>query len=122
MFLPVHVAQAQVKGGRLVVLAAAGARRSALAPEVPTLAELGYGGVDADLWYGMLAPAATPREIVVKVNADMIKALALPEVKSALAAQGMEIAPSSPEEMAALMRSDATRWALVVKRAGIKAE
>ena len=58
MFLPVHVAQAQVKGGRLVVLAAAGARRSALAPEVPTLAELGYGGVEADLWYGMLAPAA----------------------------------------------------------------
>jgi tripartite-type tricarboxylate transporter receptor subunit TctC len=122
MFLPVHVAQAQVKGGRLVVLAAAGARRSALAPEVPTLAELGYGGVDADLWYGMLAPAGTPRDIIVKINADMTRALALPEVKSALAAQGMEIAPSSPEEMAALMRSDAARWAAVVKRAGIKAE
>ena len=122
MFLPVHVAQAQVKGGRLVVLAAAGAHRSALAPEVPTLAELGYGGVDADLWYGMLAPAGTPRDIIVKINADMTRALALPEVKSALAAQGMEIAPSSPEEMAALMRSDAARWAAVVKRAGIKAE
>ena len=122
MFLPVHVAMAQVKGGRLVALAAAGERRSSLAPDVPTLAELGYAGVRAELWYGMLAPAGTPREIVVRVHDDMANALALPEVKSALAAQGMEVAPSSPEEMAALMRRDAERWASVVKRAGIKAE
>jgi len=122
MFLPVHVAMAQVKGGRLVVLAAAGDRRSTLAPDVPTLAELGYPNVEADLWYGMLAPAGTPREIVVRVNADMTRALALPEVRAALAAQGMEVAPSSPEDMAALMRSDAARWAGVVRQAGIKAE
>ena len=122
MFLPVHVALAQVKGGRLVVLAAAGTKRSALAPDVPTLAELGYRGVEADLWYGMLAPAGTPREIVVKVDADMTRALALPEVKTALAAQGMEVTTGSPEDMAALMKKDAARWASVVKQAGIKAE
>jgi tripartite-type tricarboxylate transporter receptor subunit TctC len=122
MFLPVHVALAQVKGGRLVVLAAAGTKRSSLAPDVPTLAELGYKGVEADLWYGMLAPAGTPRDIVVKVNSDMTKVLALAEVKTALAAQGMEVTPSSPEDMAALMRQDAARWAAVVKQAGIKAE
>lgn len=122
MFLPVHVAMAQVKGGRLVALAAAGDRRSALAPEVPTLGELGFKGVEADLWYGMLAPAGTPGEIVTRINADLRKALALAEVKTALSAQGMEIAPSSPEEMAALMRKDAARWAAVVKQAGIKAE
>jgi len=122
MFLPVHVAMAQVKGGRLVVLAAAGNRRSTLAPDVPTLAELGYPGVLAELWYGMLAPAATPREIVARIHDDMTKALALHEVKSALAAQGMEVAPSSPEEMATLMRRDAARWAAVVKRQGIKAQ
>ena len=122
MFLPVHVAMAQVKGGRLVALAAAGDKRSTLAPDVPTLAELGYKGVEADLWYGMLAPTGTPADIVAKVNADMRKVLALPEVKSALGAQGMEIAPSSPEEMGALMRRDAARWAAVVKQAGIKAE
>jgi tripartite-type tricarboxylate transporter receptor subunit TctC len=121
MFLPVHVAMAQVKGGRLVALAAAGDQRSSLAPDVPTLAELGYKGVEADLWYGMLAPAGTPAEIVARVNADMRKVLALPEVKSALVAQGMEIAPSSPEEMGALMRRDAARWATVVRQAGIKA-
>jgi tripartite-type tricarboxylate transporter receptor subunit TctC len=122
MFLPVHVAMAQVKGGRLVVLAAAGDRRSTLAPDVPTLAELGYPGIQAELWYGMLAPAGTPREIIARVHDDMVNALALPEVRSALAAQGMEVAPSSPEEMAALMRRDAARWAAVVQRAGIKAE
>ncbi len=122
MFLPVHVAMAQVKGGRLVALAAAGDKRSALAPEVPTLAELGFKGVEADLWYGMLAPAGTPADVVARINADMRKALALPEVKTALGAQGMEIAPSSPEEMATLMRRDAARWAAVVKEAGIKAE
>ena len=122
MFLPVHVAMAQVKGGRLVVLAAAGEHRSTLAPDVPTLAELGYPNVEAELWYGMLAPAGTPHDIVIRVNADMTKALALPEVRSALAAQGMEVAPSSPEDMAALMRRDAARWASVVKQAGIKAE
>jgi len=122
MFLPVHVAMAQVKGGRLVALAAAGDKRSALAPEVPTLAELGFKGVEADLWYGMLAPAGTPADVVARINADMRRALALPEVKTALGAQGMEIAPSSPEEMATLMRRDAARWAAVVKEAGIKAE
>ena len=122
MFLPVHVALAQMKTGRLVVLAAAGAHRSALAPEVPTLAELGYKGVEADLWYGMLAPAGTPRDIITRVDADMTHALEMPEVKNALAVQGMEVAPSSPEEMAALMQRDAARWAAVVKQAGIKAE
>ena len=122
MFLPVHVALAQVKGGRLVVLAAAGEKRTSLAPDVPTLAELGYKGVEADLWYGMLAPAGTPRDIVMKVNADMTRVLAMAEVKTALAAQGMEVTPSSPEDMAALMKKDATRWAAVVKQAGIKAE
>jgi tripartite-type tricarboxylate transporter receptor subunit TctC len=122
MFLPVHVAMAQVRGGRLFALAATGDRRSPLAPDVPTLAELGFKGVEADLWYGMLAPAGTPPEIVARINADMRKALALPEVKNALSAQGMEVAPSSPEEMGALMKKDAARWAAVVKQAGIKGE
>jgi tripartite-type tricarboxylate transporter receptor subunit TctC len=122
MFLPVHVALAQVKSGRLVVLAAAGAHRSALAPDVPTLDELGYKGVEADLWYGMLAPAGTSRDIITRVNADMTRVLEMPEVKNALGVQGMEVAPGSPEEMADLMQRDAARWAAVVRRAGIRAE
>lgn len=122
MFLPVHIAMPQVRGGRLAVLAVAGPRRSALAPDVPTLSELGYHSVDADLWYGMFAPSGTPREIIVKVNADMMQVLAMPEVGGALAAQGMKVAPSSPDEMAALMMRDSGRWAAVIKHAGIKAE
>ncbi|MEO8921530.1 MAG: tripartite tricarboxylate transporter substrate binding protein [Caldimonas sp.] len=122
MFLPVHVALAQVKSGRLVVLAAAGAHRSALAPDVPTLDELGYKGVNADLWYGMLAPAGISRDLVDQINADMTHVLEMAEVKSALSVQGMEVATSSPQEMAALMQRDAARWAAVVKQAGIKAE
>jgi tripartite-type tricarboxylate transporter receptor subunit TctC len=122
MFLPVHVAMAQVKGGRLVVLAAAGNRRSSLAPDVPTLSELGYDGVDADLWYAMMGPKGLRRDIVTRVESDLRAALAKPEVKSALAAQGMEVANGTPEELAALMQRDAARWAAVVKQAGIKAE
>jgi tripartite-type tricarboxylate transporter receptor subunit TctC len=122
MFLPVHVAMAQMKSGRLVVLAAAGAHRSTLAPDVPTLDELGYKGVAADLWYGMLAPAGTSRDIITRINADVSHALEMIEVKNALAVQGMEVAPGSPEEMAELMQRDAARWATVVKEAGIKAE
>jgi len=122
MFLPVHVAMAQVKGGRLVALAAAGNRRSSLAPEVPSLSELGYEGVDADLWYAMMGPRGLRRDIVARVESDMRAALAKAEVKSALAAQGMEVANGTPEELAALMRRDAARWVTVVKQAGIKAE
>ena len=122
MFLPVHVAMAQVKGGRLVALAAAGNRRSSLAPEVPSLSELGHEGVDADLWYAMMGPRGLRRDIVARVESDIRAALAKAEVKSALAAQGMEVANGTPEELAALMQRDAARWVAVVKQAGIKAE
>ena len=122
MFLPVHVAMAQVRGGRLVALAAAGNRRSSLAPEVPNLRELGFDGVDADLWYAMMGPRGLRRDIVARVESDMRAILARAEVKSALAAQGMEVASGTPEELAALMQRDAARWVAVVKQAGIKAE
>ena len=122
MFLPVHVALAQVKSGRLVALAAGGERRSSLAPDVPTLGELGFKGIEADLWYGLLAPAGTPAELIRKINTDLLQALAVPEVKTVLTAQGMEIAPSTAAEMTALMRRDFQRWANVIKRVGIRAD
>jgi tripartite-type tricarboxylate transporter receptor subunit TctC len=70
----------------------------------------------------MLAPAGTSRDIVTRIDADMTHVLEMPEVKSVLGAQGMEVAPGSPEEMAALMRRDEARWATVVREAGIRAE
>jgi len=122
MFLPVHVALPHVRSGRLVALAAAGTRRVSLAPDVPTLAELGFRAVDADLWYGLLGPPGLPAEVVARINRDMRTALALSEVRSTLAAQGMSVNTGSAEEMAALMRADAERWSRVVRTQGIRAQ
>ena len=122
MFLPVHVAITPVKAGRLVALAQGGEKRHPLAPDVPTLAELGLRNANTDIWYALWAPARTPAAIVGRIDEDMQKALAMPDVRDALAKQGMTELTSSPAELKALMESDAVRWAEVVKAAGIKAE
>ena len=122
MFLPVHVAIAQMKAGKLNALATGGAARSPLAPDVPTLAELGLRDADTDVWYALWAPAATPPALITKIDADMQKALAMADVRAVLAQQGMEVLTSTPEQLRARMATDAERWAQVVKAAGIKAE
>jgi tripartite-type tricarboxylate transporter receptor subunit TctC len=122
MFLPVHVAIAHVKAGRLVALAQGGEKRHPLAPEVPTLGELGLRNANTDIWYALWAPARTPAAIVNKIDADMQKALALPDVREALSKQGMQELTSSPAELRTLMADDYARWSEVVKSAGIKAE
>jgi tripartite-type tricarboxylate transporter receptor subunit TctC len=122
MFLPVHVAIPHVKAGKLNALATGGAARSPLAPEVPTLAELGFRDTDTDVWYALWAPAGTPAALTAKIDADMQKVLALPEVRASLTQQGMEVLTSSPEQLREKMNFEAVRWAQVVKAAGIKAE
>ncbi|MFZ3322235.1 MAG: tripartite tricarboxylate transporter substrate binding protein [Usitatibacter sp.] len=122
MFLPVHVAIPFVKAGKLTALATGGARRTNMAPDVPTLGELGFRDADTDVWYAMWAPAGTPAAIVAKIDADMQKALALPDVRGVIAGQGMEVLTSSPAELQSRMQIDAARWAQLVKRAGIQAE
>lgn len=122
MFLPVHVAIAQVKAGKLDALATGGASRSPLAPDVPTLGELGYRDSDTDIWYALWAPAKTPPALVARIDADLQKALAMPDVRDALTQQGMEVTTSTPEELGRRMREDAARWAAVVHGANIKAQ
>ncbi len=122
MFLPVHVAIAHVKAGKLNALATGGAARSPLAPEVPTLAELGYRDTDTDVWYALWAPAGTPAALTAKIDADMQKVLSLPEVRASLTQQGMEVLTSTPGQLRERMSFEAQRWAQVVKAAGIKAE
>jgi tripartite-type tricarboxylate transporter receptor subunit TctC len=122
MFLPVHVAIPHVKAGRLVALGAGGEARHPLARDVPTLAELGLRNANTDIWYALWAPAHTPPAIVARIDADMQKALAMPDVREALARQGMVERTSSPAELRALMQADVARWAEVVRSAGIKAE
>ena len=122
MFLPVHVAIPHVRAGKLNALATGGASRSPLSPDVPTLDELGFRDTDTDVWYALWAPAGTPAAIIAKINADMQKVLAAPEVRAALTQQGMEVLTSTPAELREKMNAEAVRWAQVVKAAGIKAE
>jgi tripartite-type tricarboxylate transporter receptor subunit TctC len=122
MFLPVHVAIAQVKNGKLHALATGGASRSPLAPDVPTLGELGYRDSDTDIWYALWAPAKTPPALIARIDADLQRALAMPDVREVLTHQGMEVVTSTPEELGRRMKDDAARWAAVVHGAHIKAE
>ena len=122
MFLPVHVAITHVKAGKLVALAAGGAERHPLAPDVPTLAELGQRNANTDIWYALWAPARTPASIVNRIQSDLRKALAMPDVREALAKQGMQERDGTPAELRALMDKDFALWADVVRTAGIKSE
>ncbi len=118
---PVAVGQ-HVKAGRLRALAVAGARRTALMPEVPTMKEARVEGVEVPLWFGMLAPAATPRETVRALAAGVAKAANSPDTRKRLLEQGAEPVGNTPEEFDRLLREDVARWAEVVKVSGARAE
>jgi tripartite-type tricarboxylate transporter receptor subunit TctC len=111
---------AHVRGGKLRVLGAASAERNRLLPEVPTFAELGYPKVAVSLWYGLLAPAGTPRPILSKLSQEVTKTLASPDVREKLLAQGAEPMPTTPEAFGRFMQEEMARWAPVVKQAGVK--
>jgi tripartite-type tricarboxylate transporter receptor subunit TctC len=112
----------QLKAGRLKALAVTTARRSALAPELPTLAEMGLPGFDIYTWWGFMAPAGTPNEIIAKWNAEVTRILATPEMKAVFAQQGAEPAPTTPEQFAALIRSEIPKYAKIVKDSGAKVD
>jgi tripartite-type tricarboxylate transporter receptor subunit TctC len=109
-----------VKSGKLRVLAAASAQRNRLLPGVPTFAELGYPKVTVSLWYGLLAPAGTPRPVIDRLNRETRKALEAPDVREKLLAQGAEPMPGSSEAFATFMHEESAKWAPVVKQAGVK--
>jgi tripartite-type tricarboxylate transporter receptor subunit TctC len=111
-----------VKAGKAKALATTGPRRDPFMPEVPTVAELGYAGYQATNWYAYMAPARTPKEIVARLNRELVKALNAPEVKDLLNKQGLEPAPGTPGELARFIESEHKIWGKVVKEAGIKAQ
>jgi len=111
---------AHIRSGKLRVLAAASTQRNRLLPEVPTFAELGYPKVAVSLWYGLLAPAGTPRSVINKLNREIIKALESPDVRERLQAQGAEPMPGTPQAFASFMQEEMAKWAPVVKQAGVK--
>jgi tripartite-type tricarboxylate transporter receptor subunit TctC len=111
-----------VTAGKLRVLAAASPERHRLLPDIPTFAELGLPGMDIALWYGIAAPAGTPRPIVQRLNAELVKILDMPDVRRTLSDQGADIKSGSPEDFGTFMREEQARWGPVVKQAGIKPE
>jgi len=113
---------AQIKAGKARPIATTGARRSALLPEVPTVAEAGYPGYEALNWYAYLGPARMPKDLVDRLNRELVKALGAPEVVGLLEKQGVEPQPGTPEELARYIAREYQTWGKVVKEAGIKAQ
>jgi tripartite-type tricarboxylate transporter receptor subunit TctC len=109
-------------GGKVRALAVTGATRSALFPDLPTIAEAGVPGYEAVLHYGIVAPAGTPRLVVEKLNAALNAALADDEVKKRLAVEGAEALPSSSDEYAADIAGEETKWSEIIRKAGVKGE
>ena len=107
-----------VQSGKLTGLAVASSRRSPLAPGIPTMAELGYP-IDIDTWYGLVAPAGTPKEIIAKLNAETVRILSLPDLREKVRTQGIELAGSTPEEFGAFLKADIAKWTKAIREMNI---
>jgi tripartite-type tricarboxylate transporter receptor subunit TctC len=118
-FAGVPNAMAQVPAGRLKALAVTTSKRIPQLPDVPTMQEAGVPGYNASVWLGLLAPAGTPKEVVMKLNAEIAKVLSAADTKKELYAAGVEADISSPEALNALMVQELDRWGKVIKDAGI---
>jgi tripartite-type tricarboxylate transporter receptor subunit TctC len=121
-FSDMTISAPHLKSGRLRALAISSSTRSALAPDLPTVAESGLPGFEALVWYGLLGPAETPSDIVRSINAEVVRVLNLPETRQRFAALGAIVSPGSPEDFAAQIKRDHDKWAAVIKSAGIKLE
>ena len=112
----------QVKAGKLKGIAVGSAKRSPAAPDTPTVAESGVPGFNYVTWYGLFAPAATPKAIIAKLNTEVVRMLTEPELAQRLAVQGADPQSSTPEGLARYMREEHERWKKVIKTANIKSE
>jgi tripartite-type tricarboxylate transporter receptor subunit TctC len=121
-FAPIPASHANVSAGKLRALAVTSTTRSSLMPEVPTISETALPGFDASLYYGLAAPAGTPRPIIDRLNKELRAALASAEVKKQLTQDGTEITPGSPEDYAAFIDKDEKKWSQLVKASGVEQE
>ena len=122
MFVNVLSARGFLESGQLRALAIGTAQRSPAMPDIPTVSESAMPDFRAVVWFGLLAPAETPRPIVDKLNAEIVRVLRLPEFKQKLAEQGAEAVPSSPEEFSAHIQAEIAKWAQVIKTSGVRME
>jgi len=111
-----------IRAGKLRALAVLGPKRSALLPNVPTMAEAGVAAYSLTNWFGLLGPAGTPKDVLTKVHADVVKVLAEPELRKKIAEMGADVVGNSPEEFGAWMRAESAQWAEIIKSANIRPE
>ncbi len=109
-----------IKSGKVKALAVTGATRSKLMPELPTVAESGYRDFESTNWFGFFAPVATPKDILLKLNAAAVKVLAAPDLQARFALQGAEVVANNPDEAMAMVKADIVKWAEVAKKSGAK--
>ncbi len=122
LFGSIAASMPHVKSGRLKAFATTGARRSKVAPDLPTMIELGFPGFDVGSWYAFLVPTHTPPVVVRRLRDEALKVISIPDVQQALSRQGLEPETSTPQELAARIKSETATWAQVIKEAGIKGE
>ena len=122
IFATAASAVVHIKSGKIRALAVTTAKRAPLVPDLPTVAETGLKGFEANNWYGVVVPARTPRPIIDRLNKDVATALNTADVKELLFKQGLDVAPESPEAFGAYIKSELAKWAKVVKAANLKAE
>jgi tripartite-type tricarboxylate transporter receptor subunit TctC len=120
MFSNMLTSMPHVRAGKLRAIAISSAKRSPQAPELPTVAESGLPGFSAVPWYGVLGPAALPRDIVARINSEIARALAQPDMQERFVAQGIDLQSSTPEQFGALIRSEVQKWRKVVRESGAK--
>lgn len=110
------------RDGRARLIAITGTKRSHLFPDVPTMGEAGFPGFESTIWHGVLAPAKVPRQVVTRVNREIVKVIAMPEVQKLLQFEGGTASPSTPEEFQAFLREEVQRWDMMVKQTGIRVD
>ena len=122
VFATAATAVPQIKAGKIRGLAATTLARASVMPELPTLAESGLPGFDANNWYGIVVPAKTPKAIIAKLNAETVRALGAPDLKALFLTQGLDPAPGTPEQFGAYIKSELARWEKIIKASGAKPE
>jgi tripartite-type tricarboxylate transporter receptor subunit TctC len=122
MFAIIPAVLPQVKAGKLRALAVTGLKRSPLAPDVPSVAELGYPQLESLAWIGLLAPAGTPADIVARLNAETVRGMRAPDTRDALGKQGFDVVGNTPAEFAAWIRAEQGKWSKVIKTSGATAD
>ncbi len=122
MFLQMAVALPHIRAGKLKAIAMPSPERSKMLPDVPTVAEAGLPGFDVTPWFGIMAPAQTPKDIITKLNAELVKVIREPEVIKQLAKQGVEVVGNRPDEFSALIEKESPKWKKVVKDAGVRVD